>query len=56
MTRAFQHRTPDVKASLELLSGLKALGFERVVGTPYTYMALYFNTPQTIEAAFNSLQ
>jgi protein-tyrosine phosphatase len=56
MTRAFQHHTPDVKVSLELLSGLKALGFERIVATPHTYMALYFNTPQTIEAAFNSLQ
>jgi tyrosine-protein phosphatase YwqE len=47
---------PDVKASLELLSGLKALGFEQVVATPHTYMALYPNTPQTIEVAYNSLQ
>jgi tyrosine-protein phosphatase YwqE len=47
---------PDVKASLELLSGLKALGFERIVATPHTYMALYPNTQQTIEAAYNSLQ
>lgn len=47
---------PDVATSLQLLRGLKELGFHRVLATPHTYTALYPNTPQTIAAAYTQLQ
>jgi tyrosine-protein phosphatase YwqE len=47
---------PDTQTSLLLLTSLYNLGFSKVIPTPHTYSALYPNTLDTIEEAYNSFQ
>ena len=46
---------PDPETSLRLLRGLKNLGFEQVKGSPHTIADTHPNTPETIKAAFETL-
>lgn len=45
----------DVAESIELLRGLKNMGFEHCIATPHISQEHYQNTPQTIKAAHNCL-
>jgi len=46
----------DAAQSLELIKGLRELGFSRFVTTPHIMADLYPNTAATIEAAFQKLK
>ncbi len=47
---------PNIDSSLGLLIEFKKLGFTRVIPTPHTYTALYPNSKETIQLAFESLK
>lgn len=41
----------DVETSIELIKGLKAIGYQRFIATPHIISDLHPNTPETIAAA-----
>jgi protein-tyrosine phosphatase len=47
--------SPDVETSMLLIDGLYKHGFRKLICTPHIYRELYFNTPETIEAAYQLL-
>lgn len=47
---------PDIDTSLELIRGLQALGYRRLVATPHVMADFYPNTYDTIEAALQQVQ
>ena len=46
----------DLKESLKLISEMKKLGFNKIIGTPHTYPGLYDNTNESIIESFNFLK
>jgi len=48
--------SPDIATSLELLKGISALGIRHTVATPHVIADIYRNTPQTINAALETLR
>lgn len=48
--------SPDVTTSIELIGGLRALGFQRFVTTPHIYHELYNNNPSTLQPAYARLR
>lgn len=48
--------SPDIETSLELIRGLRSLGFTKLKGTPHIIGDLYRNSPQTIIPAFELLK
>ena len=40
--------SPDVETSLELIKGLQALGYKKLITTPHILWELYANTPEII--------
>lgn len=46
----------DVETALKLISGLKALGYKKLTGTPHIMSDLYPNTPEIIQGAYNALR
>ena len=42
--------------SIELMDGLKELGFKKFITTPHIMSDMYPNTPDTIDAAFDNLK
>src|SRR5687767_2197532 len=42
--------------SIELMDGLKELGFKKFITTPHIIADMYPNTPDTINAAFDNLR
>jgi len=42
----------DVSMSLELVEGLYAMGYRRLIATPHIYPGFYPNTPASIEQAY----
>jgi protein-tyrosine phosphatase len=47
---------PDVETSLQLIQGLIALGYKKLIATPHIISDIHPNTPETIRAAFDQLQ
>ena len=47
--------SPDVEQSMELIKGLKDLGIHKSVSTPHVMFGVHNNTPETIQAAHQSL-
>lgn len=47
---------PDVVTSLELIRGLRSLGFTNLIATPHIFWEIYPNTPEIITAASGELQ
>lgn len=47
--------SPDIQTSLELISGLEELGYQRFITTPHAMEDLYPNNRETIHAAFLTL-
>ena len=45
----------NIKESMELISEMKKLGFNKIIGTPHTYEGLYNNTNETIINSYNLL-
>jgi protein-tyrosine phosphatase len=48
--------SPDVETSLELIRGLQALGYKKLITTPHVLWELYANTPEKITAALTLLR
>jgi protein-tyrosine phosphatase len=48
--------SPDIETSLELIKGLRSLGFTKLKGTPHIIGDLYRNSPATIIPAFERLK
>lgn len=48
--------SPDVETSVNLIKGLKELGYKRFITTPHVMQDMYRNTPATIGAANIQLQ
>jgi tyrosine-protein phosphatase YwqE len=48
--------SPDVATSLELIRGLQAQGYKKLITTPHILWDLYPNTPETIATASNLLR
>lgn len=48
--------SPDISTSLLLLKGIYDLGIRKTVATPHVISDIYRNTPETINAALNSLR
>ncbi|MFT4806173.1 MAG: protein-tyrosine phosphatase [Psychroserpens sp.] len=46
----------SVMTSLELIEGLKALGFNKIITTPHVYQDFYPNTKDTLEPAFKAVK
>ncbi len=46
----------NIKESDNLISGMKKLGFSKIIGTPHTYQGLFDNTNESIKASFNLLK
>lgn len=44
---------PDIETSLQLIRGLQAMGYEKLIATPHIYKELYPNTIQTIQNALS---
>lgn len=40
---------PDIETSLELIKGLQALGFKKIITTPHIMWDMYRNTPRIIQ-------
>src|SRR5690606_38588595 len=47
---------PDVESSLELVRGLLALGYKKLIATPHIISDIHPNTPETIRAAYDQLE
>lgn len=47
--------SPNVETSLELIRGLKDLGYKKLITTPHIMWDLYQNDAETISAAYESL-
>ena len=45
----------NINESLELISELKELGFNKIIGTPHIYEGVHNNTNEDIESSFNEL-
>ncbi len=48
--------SPDIKTSLELIRGLEALGYKKLITTPHVLWEIYPNTPEKINTALATLQ
>lgn len=48
--------SPDVDVSLELIRGLQALGYQKLITTPHVLWEIYANTPEKITGALNLLR
>jgi protein-tyrosine phosphatase len=48
--------SPDVEVSLELIRGLQAMGYKKLITTPHVLWELYANTPEKITAALALLR
>tara|TARA_B100000989_G_C19484120_1_gene446576 strand:- start:537 stop:1274 length:738 start_codon:yes stop_codon:yes gene_type:complete len=46
----------SAKESIELILGMKKLGFSKIIGTPHTYPGLYNNTTTSIRNSFNKIK
>ena len=46
----------DIKESIELLKGMKKLGFSKVIGTPHTYPGLYNDSANSIKKSFMEIE
>jgi len=47
---------PDLEASLQLIRGMEALGYRKLITTPHILWDMYKNTPDTIQRALNTVQ
>lgn len=47
---------PDLEASLQLIRGMEALGYRRLITTPHILWDMYKNTPDTIQRALETVQ
>jgi len=47
---------PDLDTALEMVAGMHALGYERLIVTPHVYRELYDNAPETLQPAFDELK
>ena len=45
----------NVDESIKLISGMKNLGFSKIIGTPHTYPGLYDNTNESIIKSYEQL-
>ena len=45
----------NVDESIKLISGMKNLGFSKIIGTPHTYPGLYDNTNESIKESYLAL-
>lgn len=48
--------SPDVEVSLELIRGLLAMGYKKLITTPHVLWELYANTPEKITEALTLLR
>ena len=46
----------NMTESLELITGMKKLGFSKIIATPHTYPGLYENTSLSIKKAFKKIE
>ncbi len=46
----------DIKESIELIKGMKKLGFSKIIGTPHTYPGLYNNSSDSIKESFMEIE
>jgi protein-tyrosine phosphatase len=53
---ALDDGSPDVPASDALITGLRNLGYKKLITTPHVMADIYPNTPTTIESALTRLQ
>jgi tyrosine-protein phosphatase YwqE len=47
--------SPNIETSLQLIEGLVAQGYRKLICTPHIFKELYPNTPETISAAYQLL-
>lgn len=47
---------PDLEASLQLIRGMEALGYRKLITTPHILWDMYKNTPDTIRRALDTVQ
>jgi protein-tyrosine phosphatase len=47
---------PDLEASLQLIRGMEALGYRKLITTPHILWDMYKNTPEKILRAFDTVQ
>jgi tyrosine-protein phosphatase YwqE len=47
---------PDMATSLELIRGLSALGYRKIITTPHILWEIYPNTPEIINAGMTALK
>jgi tyrosine-protein phosphatase YwqE len=45
--------SPDIETSLDLISGLKELGYQKLIATPHIMWDMYRNTPAIIQEKLN---
>lgn len=45
--------SPDIETSLELIKGMKALGYNKLITTPHVMWDMYRNTPRIINEKLN---
>ena len=48
--------SPDIKTSLELIQGLEALGYKKLITTPHVLWEIYPNTSEIINESLAALQ
>jgi protein-tyrosine phosphatase len=48
--------SPDIETSLELITGLKDLGYKRLITTPHILWDMYQNTPEIINEGLQQVQ
>ncbi len=47
---------PDVETSVELIKGMQAMGFQRIITTPHVMADLYPNTPEIIREGLEKVR
>lgn len=48
--------SPDVETSVELIQGLQAMGYKKLIATPHVFWEMFANTPEKITSALHLLQ
>lgn len=48
--------SPDAETSVEIIKGMKELGIERIIASPHVAANEFPNTPETLAAAYSTLQ